>query len=172
MAILLDACLPRGVTRLELDAAGALQHLGALDAVAPAAAAEVLERDVLLPLGTCVAPWGGSASVGESLCSVRVDHPSRGRLDLECRQGELLRIPLAAQESARLKIQPRKGWDAGSGPGRTVVAEVGGGAVGLVLDGRGRPLVWPREEAARRALVGKWREALSTDGDRLGEVSS
>jgi len=50
--------------------------------------------------------------------------------------------------------------DAGSGPGKTHRAQVYGGYAGIVLDGRGRPLVFPAAEEARLAAVQQWYRAF------------
>jgi hypothetical protein len=60
----------------------------------------------------------------------------------------------------RAVIEPSRGFDVGSGPGKRHECEVRGGEVGIVLDARGRPLTLPEDEAERRELVERWVTAL------------
>jgi len=48
----------------------------------------------------------------------------------------------------------------GQGTGVPVSREVQGGVVGLLLDGRGRPLQLPADEPARVAALTKWFNAV------------
>ena len=48
--------------------------------------------------------------------------------------------------------------DLGAGRGKTVEAELTGGVVGVVFDGRGRPLEAPQQD--RSETVARWAEAL------------
>ncbi len=76
------------------------------------------------------------------------------------RFGEVKLLPLGEEESASLRAEPGRRFDLGSGPGKTVEREVRGGAVGLILDARGRPLGIAGDRAACRAAVTRWVEAL------------
>jgi hypothetical protein len=53
-----------------------------------------------------------------------------------------------------------KGFDAGAGPGQAATREITGGPVGLILDGRGRPLRLPADPAARVQKLKHWNRAL------------
>jgi hypothetical protein len=50
--------------------------------------------------------------------------------------------------------------DVGAGPGRPFNGRVRGGVVGLVMDGRGRPLVLPEDEAVRKRKIVEWNKAM------------
>ncbi|MCX7933735.1 MAG: glutamate mutase L, partial [Planctomycetota bacterium] len=56
--MMLDAFAPAGFTELAVDSIFMMPHLGVLSTVHPAAAAEVFEKDCLIPLGTALAPAG------------------------------------------------------------------------------------------------------------------
>ena len=70
--------------------------------------------------------------------------------------GELRLFPLESGKQATIKVQPAKQVNMGTGPGVAVTKEVHGGVVGLLLDGRGRPLRLPVEQQARVAALTKW----------------
>jgi hypothetical protein len=74
--------------------------------------------------------------------------------------GDLTLIPLAREQEATITIQPAKQLDLGQGPGQSVTRSVQGGVVGLMLDGRGRPLQLPADQAARVAALTKWFKAV------------
>jgi hypothetical protein len=73
---------------------------------------------------------------------------------------KLLRIG----ERAHIEVTPERGFDVGAGPGVVVKREVRGGSVGLILDGRGRPLSVPGGADGRR-LVAAWARALELHPD-------
>jgi hypothetical protein len=56
-----------------------------------------------------------------------------------------------------LTVRPESGFDVGfGGPGKAGALRVAGGALGVVLDARGRPLILPGDPAARQEQNHKW----------------
>ncbi len=167
--MLVDACRPVGVTELAVDSVFVLPHLGVLRGVDADAAAAVLQRDAIVTLGACVAPVAAPVAPGQPLAQVRLRDP-RGDDDAASSvlfvAGELRRLPLAAGQEAHLSIEPQERVDFGAGPGQPVAAWVCGGPAGVVLDGRGRAIVWPSAELSRRKVVRGWWRAL----DAIPEV--
>lgn len=167
MLIMLDGLSPCGVTRLYVDSVFMMPHLGVLASVAPEAALEVLERDCLISLGTCVAPFGGRVADGASLARVTLVRAGGERVQAVVRGGELAVLPLATGEAAELTVEPAMGWDAGAGRGKTRRCTAVGGACGVVLDGRGRPIELPTDAARRYERVSRWAAALGAYDDAL-----
>ena len=165
-AMLIDAFQPEGITRLAVDSIFMMPHLGALAALDEQAASEVFERDCLIDLGTCAAP-AGSGKPGEVCCGFTLTGAASGPVSGSLHVGELVRIDLAEGEEADLSLEPARGWDAGAGIGRSASARVRGGAAGLVLDGRGRPIQFASSAAERREQVRAWNEALGTYPETL-----
>ncbi|MCA9752597.1 MAG: glutamate mutase L [Gemmatimonadetes bacterium] len=157
--MLVDAFLPEGVTRLAVDSIFMMPQLGVLAEVHPAAATEVFEKDCLIWLGTCVAPRG-QVKPGKSFMTVEYTKSTGGSERHEILFGDLQLIPLEAGESVRAKITPAKGCDVGAGPGKTVERELHGGVVGLILDGRGRPIALDPADPNRVDLIRAWTHAL------------
>ena len=157
-AMLIDAFQPEGVTRLAVDSIFMMPHLGVLTTVDERAATEVFERDCLIYLGTCVAPVG-AGKAGEVCLQYEIDQPSGSRTG-QLEVGQLQRVPLAAGEEAEIALQPARHWDVGAGPGHALHARVRGGVVGLVLDGRGRPIQMATDRDRRRQ-VSDWQRALN-----------
>ena len=157
-AMLIDAFQPEGVTRLAVDSIFMMPHLGVLSTVDERAATEVFERDCLIYLGTCVAPVGAGKS-GEVCLQYELDLPS-GRRTGQLEVGELQWLPLADGEEVEIALQPARRWDVGAGPGHALNARVRGGAVGLVLDGRGRPIAMATDRDRWRQ-ISDWQRALN-----------
>jgi len=97
-----------------------------------------------------------SAAQGAQILRARLlyEDGSEARADLKF--GGIEVLPLPAGSSARLTVQMQHGADAGFGPGRGATVTVTGGALGVVLDGRGRPLSLPADGVRRRELLKKW----------------
>jgi hypothetical protein len=57
-------------------------------------------------------------------------------------------------------MHPAKQVNLGAGSGTPVTREVQGGVVGLMLDGRGRPLQLPADRQARVVALTKWFKAV------------
>jgi uncharacterized protein (TIGR01319 family) len=157
-AMLIDAFEPEGITTLAKDSIFMMPHLGVLAQVHPQAALEVFERDCLVYLGTCVAPKG-NASPEKKCFDYRLTGSGLNEKG-EIRVGEMRKIPLEAGKRATIAVEPARGFDCGAGPGKPVEREIHGGTVGVILDGRGRPLKLPEQESERRQLLGQWVRAL------------
>ena len=158
-AMLIDAFLPEGITRLAVDSIFMMPHLGVLSTVDEKAATDVFERDCLIYLGTCVAPVGTGKS--GDICATFKLSTDQGHQQGELHVGQLLQFDLDDDDEARIDLQPAKGWDLGQGPGRPLQSKVHGGGVGLVLDGRGRPLIWPQEAQQHSRQIVAWSQALN-----------
>ncbi|HLG44469.1 MAG TPA: methylaspartate mutase, partial [Nitrospirales bacterium] len=64
-------------------------------------------------------------------------------------------------EEAAVSITPARSVDVGAGKGVPVERRARGGVVGLVLDGRGRPLQLPPKESERVRALKEWHKALN-----------
>ena len=157
-AMLIDAFQPEGVTRLAVDSIFMMPHLGVLSTVDERAATEVFERDCLIYLGTCVAPVGEGKD-GEVCLQCEIDLPSGGQTG-QLQVGQLQWMPLADGEEVEVSLQPARRWDVGAGPGQALNTRVRGGVVGLVLDGRGRPIQMAADQDRRRQ-ISDWQQALN-----------
>jgi hypothetical protein len=165
LLLLLDALQPQGISSVVLDTAqlaGALGSIAALDSVA---AAEVAENDALLQqLGTVISPVG-AVPIGQPAVRATLEYAD-GRHHVEdIMAGTLVRLPLRPGEQAMLGLYPAPNVDVGLGPGQQARASepVEGGAVGLVVDARGRPLMLPASPEERGARIIHWRRALGLE---------
>jgi hypothetical protein len=156
--ILLDVVQPDALTQLALDRATALPLLGQLGLAEGAdALGAALERDGLLNLGLCIAPVG-TGKEGEPAIRVEVGYASRPALTVEVAVGAIEVVPLPTGERAALKLWPARDFDIGLGRGAAATprAEVEGGAVGIIIDARGRPLARQDSPEKRQAKLLQW----------------
>jgi hypothetical protein len=158
--MMLDGFEPQGITNLAVDSIFMMPQIGILSKLHPAAANEVFRRDCLIQLGSAVCPVGHGKKDGAPC--LRLDlRTSDGRSIKETvNYGEMRLIPLALGQTAEGSISPTKRFNVGHGAGRTVEAELRGGVVGLIIDCRGLPRRLPEDDAARRAKLNEWTEAL------------
>lgn len=159
MLMMVDAYAPLGVTRLAVDSIFMMPHLGVLSTVHEQAATEVFAKDCLIPLGTCVAPKG-TGTHGAPCFSYRLLFPDERLQEGSIHVGELLLVPLASGQGAHLEVTPTKGFDFGAGNGKKMTSAVSGGVVGVMLDGRGRPILTAQEETTRVRQLQDWAKAV------------
>ncbi|MCH7472628.1 glutamate mutase L, partial [bacterium] len=160
MHMLIDAFLPEGFTFLGVDSIFMMPHLGVLAQVHEEAAQQVFDRDCMIYLGSCVAPRGHTR-YGDPVMEYNIDFGD-GRSEAgELKFGELkLYSDFGVGAEAVVEAKPSRRFDLGEGNGRVLKRTVRGGVVGLVLDGRGRPLALSENDAARRKQLLSWGEAM------------
>ena len=158
MLMMIDAYQPEGVTRMAVDSIFMMPHLGVLAQISEKAALDVFYHDCLVRLGTCLAPKG-LAKEGQLIMEWEVTGSDGSRQAGELRFGDIIHVPFAAIK-AKLVAKPVKGFDMGAGPGNRVDADIEGGIVGLVLDGRGRPFNLAKDHSKRRDDLNKWYKAM------------
>jgi uncharacterized protein (TIGR01319 family) len=159
MLMMVDAYEPLGVTTLSVDSIFMMPHLGVLSTVNEQAATDVFVRDCMVYLGTCIAPIGQGKD-GERCADYEVALPD-GRIEKGTLAfGDLKLFALTREQQATVTMEPAKKVDLGNGPGQSFTRTVKGGVVGLMIDGRGRPLQLPGEQAARIAMLTRWYQAV------------
>jgi hypothetical protein len=154
--IMLDALQPAGVTGIALDRLRMVAPAAATAMISPVAAAQVLERDALLNLGTVVAPIGLSRE-GDIALSFKIDYEDGRSLQVEVPFGSLEVIPLPAGQTATLELRPSRHFDVGLGTkGQAGMTKVEGGVIGIIIDARGRPLPIARDPEIQRETMQRW----------------
>ncbi len=136
-----------------------MPHLGVLAQVHPQAALEVFQRDCLITLGTCVAPKG-TGKPGKGCFKYSISGSSLNESG-EIAFGEMKLLPLGIGETANISVEPARGFDSGAGSGKSIEREITGGTVGVILDGRGLPLVLPTDPKTCRDSMTRWIRALN-----------
>jgi hypothetical protein len=154
-----------GVVMLSIDRDGIIAALGALSAGEPDYAREVIENDFLSPLASCVV-FGGPAQAGNRIADVEVVTDNDERHEFSITSGEMRCIQLPEGQTARVTITPVNGVSVGRHQAGEVVSFTGdyalhGGQLGIVFDGRGRPINLPNDNETRIHLLDGWANAFS-----------
>ena len=156
--LLVDAFEPEGCTKLAKDSIFMMPHLGVLSAVHPEAAAQVFERDCLIYLGTCIAAKGlGKEGKPCFSWTLSGDVSASGT----CNFGDIELVEMGPDQTATIVCEPARGFDLGGGNGKKVTHEVIGGTVGLIIDGRGRPLGLPEDRQQCQMSMKTWVENMA-----------
>ncbi len=154
--LLLNGIQPIGITTMVLDQNQIMASLGVAAAVNPTLVVQVLDSNSLAHLGTVIAPVG-NAKFGTPILRLKITYENNQEASLEVKQGSLEMLPLPLGQMAKLQLQPLHRYDIGMGaPGRGGGLRVMGGALGLIIDARGRPLQMPEDLARRQDLFKKW----------------
>ncbi len=159
MLMMIDAFQPQGVTQIAVDSIFMMPHLGVLAKVNPKAATEVFIKDCLIKIGTCIAPVG-AAKIGEKILDYKVTLPGGKIVNESLKFGEMILHPLELGVEVEIELTPTKSFDVGGGRGKVVQTKCEGGVVGLVLDGRGRPISLPKDENERKQKIREWNSVL------------
>ena len=159
MLMMVDAYEPLGFTELSVDSIFMMPHLGVLSTVNEQAAMDVFVHDCMIYLGTCVAPIGQDKP-GERCFDYTIALPD-GEVKGTLKFGEIRLLPLGVKEEAMVRVKPARNMDLGAGRGESLERRVRGGVVGLMLDGRGRPLRLPPRLEDRVRLLKRWHQELN-----------
>ena len=165
--MLIDSFMPEGITQLAVDSIFMMPQLGVLANIekeelaadARKAALEVFHKDCLIHLGTCIAPIG-NAKNGAIVLTAEFTFSDGKKVHHELTKDELFRFE-APYEPISAVLKPDKNMDIGSGKGEPIETTVHGGVVGLILDGRSRPISIPTNSEDRLAALKNWSEAVN-----------
>ena len=165
--MLIDSFLPEGITQLAVDSIFMMPQLGVMANIekeelseeAKKAAFEVFEKDCLIHLGTCIAPTG-KAKQNSVVLTAELTLKNGNQETHKIQFGELLRIEVPF-EPVNVKLTPGKGLDIGSGKNELIETTIYGGVVGIIFDGRGRPLDISKDPKQRIDDLKKWSDAVN-----------
>jgi hypothetical protein len=84
--------------------------------------------------------------------------PGSGEMSVEVQHGSLELIPVAAGQKATLEVRPAPGVDLNENSPRqgAFKVDIEGGALGLIVDARGRPIPFPASLDKRRIKTQEW----------------
>lgn len=155
LLMLLDAIQPVGILPILIDQNNLLPLLGVAAVRNNYLPVQVIDSGAFIGLGTIISV-SASANYGDQILRVKMTYTDGTDVRADVKFGGLEVLPLSNGQSARLSLQPLQRADAGLGPGRSGSITVTGGAMGVVIDARGRPLKFPSDAVRRRALIKKW----------------
>jgi uncharacterized protein (TIGR01319 family) len=165
--MLIDSFMPEGVTQLAVDSIFMMPQLGVLAHVdkeefkdeSRKAALEVFHKDCLIRLGTCINPVGRSKP-GDIVLNAELTMPDGRILEQELIKDKIVRIEVP-YEPVKAILRPGKNMDIGAGPGQEIATDIYGGTVGLIFDGRDRPISIPSDPLKRLEALRSWSSALN-----------
>jgi hypothetical protein len=155
LLLLLDAIQPVGIMPILIDQNNLLPLLGVAGERNNYLPVQVIDSGAFIGLGTVIS-LVAAANYGDQILRARLTYGDGTEARAEVKFGGLEILPLPSGQSARLTLQPSSRADAGLGPGKSGTISVTGGALGVVLDARGRPLGLPADPVRRRELIKKW----------------
>jgi uncharacterized protein (TIGR01319 family) len=161
---LIDGFQPEGKIKIVCDSIFMMPHLGVMSQVLPDAALEILEKDCLIRLGTCIAPKQTGLSApkfGQNVGRIVIDMPDGSTIDEELIFGTIKNIPLSEDQTAKVEFRPRRNWDVGAGSATPLETVVEGGVAGITIDVRGRPIIMPEDRGATIKKVTEWYTSMN-----------
>lgn len=160
--MMLDSLQPTGVTTLVLDSQCLLPLMGAAAAINPVAVVQVLEAGALTTLGTAIGVVGEGRS-GQPAVRVKGTKADGQPISEDVAFGSIGVFHMPPGNS-KITLQPLGGFDVGNGRGGSKTLNLTETAVGLIIDARGRPIVFPSSADARRQAVSQWCGSLGQYG--------
>jgi hypothetical protein len=155
LLLLLDAIQPVGIMPVLLDQNNLLPLLGVAASRNHYLPVQVIESGAFIGFGTIISVIA-SANYGDQVLRARLSYSDGTEARAEVKFGGLEILPLPTGQTARLHLQPLRRADAGLGAGKSGTVPVTGGALGVVIDARGRPLQLPADPVRRRELMKRW----------------
>jgi hypothetical protein len=159
LLLLLDAIQPVGIMPVLLDQNNLLPLLGVAASRSHYLPVQVIESGAFIGLGTVISVVA-AGSYGDQVLRARLSYADGTEARAEVKFGGLEILPLPNGQTARLSLQPFHRADAGLGSGKSGTVTVTGGALGVVIDARGRPLQIPSDPVRRRELMKRWSYAV------------
>ena len=165
--MLIDSFLPEGITSLAVDSIFMMPQLGVMANIdkkdlseqARVAALEVFEKDCLIRLGTCIAPVG-SFEGKKDILKAELEYMNGKKKEINIDHGELIIID-ADYDEINITLSPANGVDVGGGVNEQIQTKIYGGEVGIIFDGRGRPLALDHDPKTRISDLNKWSKAFN-----------
>ena len=152
---LLDGIQPVGIAPLIIDKHGLLPILGAIAKSIALLPVQVLESSAFANLATVI-NIESKTSEGTPVANARLTYRSGSYMDVEVKQGSIATLPLPSGDigTISLNLARRSTVEGLIAPDEPF--KVHGGVCGVVIDARGRPLTFPKDEAARRERYKRW----------------
>lgn len=157
----LDGLQPVGVNVLMLDPYGLSQALGSVAGSNTLLPAQILESGTYINLATVICPVS-FARPGTPIMKLKINYEDGSTAQVEIKQGSLVKLPIRQDQAVNLQIEKRTGvvLDPAAPRLDRGIKKIVGGACGVIVDARGRPLHLPDDSAKRRDLLHRWQSAL------------
>jgi hypothetical protein len=170
-----DVVPDHGVLDLALDQDGLMAVAGTIGTIDPVLASNVFEYDALIHLGSAVV-IGGAAHDGDIACQGEIQSESGGSKGFSVVSGSIEVLPLRPGETATLALRPERKFSIGGHPAGKAVTlsdehRIVGGAVGVIIDARGRSVFGSGPQ--RHQKVKQWLDRVNPNRTpATGELKS
>lgn len=160
MLTILDGVQPCGITTIVLDKHHTLPLLGVIGQIEPVLPVQLLASPAYENLGTVIVA-NSDRPMGEGILTVHVQVDAGKNYSIDISQGELKRLVVPPGSAVVLDLEPEPHTSVGFGePGKGGRLKVIGGAVGVIIDARGRPLRLPDDDDERVTRLHQWKSIL------------
>jgi len=163
--LLLDTLQPTGVTVLQNDPYGLIPAMGSIATRAPEVVVQLMDGGSLNYLGVCIAV-DGKPPMDKPVLRVTVTPDEGDVTEHDVLGGHIWAFRLPRGRRAEVKIRCRRGTSVNGKRG--VKLMVDGGAIGILIDARGRPVPLGKSAADRAMLLPMW--AHEVTGDPIVEI--
>jgi hypothetical protein len=165
--LLLDGLQPTGITHLELDPDALIPALGAVARFHPPSVVQLLDRRGLEDLGVAIS-LNGQPRQDKPAAKVKITLPGGEVERITVLGGQLGVYPLGLGVRAHVEVSAIGRLNIGGK--RRVRLEVLGGAAGLIIDARGRPLPLAADPKTLAAQMTSW--YAQATGDPIHEIQT
>ena len=132
--MIVDSFKPEGITQIAVDSIFMMPQLGVLSSIHDEAALEVFNKDCLVRLGTSINPIIKKKTDDSDLFEYSFFYNGQDfKGKIAANQIELISIPY---DKIEVTLNPTASVDLGNGFGEEVSANIFGGEVGVLFDGR------------------------------------
>ena len=100
-----------------------------------------------------------TAKIGTIIASIHLEDPDGSKSEITVEQGMIYRLPVQSGQIVKIKIEPKGRIEIDSSLLSKPFA-IQSGVCGILIDARGRPILFPKEEVKRKDLVKKWLQNL------------
>ncbi|MCX7870213.1 MAG: glutamate mutase L [bacterium] len=156
--MMIDAFQPEGFTLLTVDSIFMMPHLGVLSVVHEEAATQVFEKDCLVYLGTCIAPVGLEKE-GIKILEANIIDSQNKEYQITLNFGDIIVIPINGEATVNITFLNKKFKLYNEKV--PFSKKVRGGVVGIIFDGRGRPIYLPTDNDKRKEKLITWFKAFN-----------
>jgi len=160
LSLVIDGIQPRGITSIVMDQYELASILGQIASLNKYLPVHMIESNAFVNLGTVIAPIS-SARIGSPIIRLKMQYESGEQAQLDILQGTLTQLPVQPGQMVRLSLTPiRPFWLDRTQQIDARNFRVIGGACGVIIDTRGRPIQLATDEAQRRAQLSSWKTAI------------
>lgn len=154
----IDGILPKGISTFYLDAHGILPVLGSIALTNRILPVQIFESSAILLLAKVITV-SSNAKIGTKLANVIMEFEDGSKSEITIEQGMIYRLPVQTGRKVKIRIEPKSKLEIDS-TGITRGLLIQSGLCGIIIDARGRPLIFIKDDIRRKEIYKKWIDNL------------